>query len=252
MQKHSLHIVRSWKMCGRVLFLEVMMGKPGYFTKGEVALWLGSVLLIAASFLIFDRENYMTLIASLIGATSLILCAKGNPIGQVLIIVFAVLYGVISYGYAYYGEMITYLGMSAPMALLALISWLKNPYNGKRSEVKVNSIKGREVIFMLLLAAVVTVLFYFILGWFGTANLIPSTLSVTTSFIAAYLVFRRSPFYALAYAFNDAVLIVLWVLASMEDISYISVTVCFTAFLANDIYGFVNWLRMQKRQSESK
>lgn len=228
------------------------MGKPSYFTKGEIALWLGSTLFIAASFLIFDRENYLTLIASLIGAASLILCAKGNPIGQALIIVFAVLYGIISYGFAYYGEMITYLGMSAPMAMLALISWLKNPYKGNRSEVKVNSIKRREVIFMLLLATAVTVLFYFILDFFGTANLIPSTLSVTTSFIAAYLVFRRSPFYALAYAFNDAVLIVLWVLASMEDISYVSVTVCFVAFLLNDIYGFVNWMRMQKRQNENK
>lgn len=227
-------------------------GKTGYFTWAELAIWIGSSVAIAASFLIFDRENYLTLIASLIGAASLILCAKGNPVGQVLIIVFAVLYGIISYGFAYYGEMITYLGMSAPMALLALISWLKNPYKGNRSEVKVNSIKGREVIFMLLLTAAVTVLFYFILDFFGTANLIPSTLSVTTSFSAAYLVFRRSPYYALAYAFNDAVLIVLWVLASLEDISYVSVTVCFGAFLINDIYGFVNWLRMQKRQNENK
>lgn len=226
--------------------------KINYFTWTELALWITSVLFISATFLIFDRENYMTLIASLIGATSLILCAKGNPIGQALIIVFAVLYGIISYSFAYYGEMITYLCMTAPMAVVALVSWLRNPYNGNRAEVKVNSIKGHEVVFMLLLTAAVTVLFYFILGYFGTANLLPSTLSVTTSFIAVYLTFRRSPFYALAYAFNDAVLIVLWVLASVEDISYLSVTVCFTAFLANDIYGFVNWLRMQKRQSENK
>ena len=223
-----------------------------YFTKGEIALWLGSVLFIAASFLIFDRENYMTLAASLIGAASLILCAKGNPIGQALIIVFGILYGIISYSFAYYGEMITYMGMTLPMAVIALISWLRNPYRGNRAEVRVSSIKGREVVFMLMLAAAVTVLFYFVLKYFGTANLLPSTLSVTTSFIAVYLTFRRSPFFALAYAFNDAVLIVLWVMASVEDISYISVTVCFTAFLVNDIYGFINWLRMQKRQKENK
>ena len=225
--------------------------KVCYFTRTERALWIGSVLFISATFLIFDRENYMTLTASLIGATSLILCAKGNPIGQALIIVFAVLYGIISYSFAYYGEMITYLCMTAPMAVVALIAWLRNPYKGNRAEVKVNSITGREVVFMLLLTAAVTVLFYFILEHFGTANLLPSTLSVTTSFIAVYLTFRRSPFYALTYAFNDAVLIILWILASLEDISYLSVTVCFTAFLANDIYGFVNWLRMQKRQSEN-
>lgn len=72
---------------------------------------------IVGSFAVFDRENYLTLTASVIGATSLIFNAKGNPFGQVLMIVFSILYGIISYSCSYYGEMITYLGMTAPMAL---------------------------------------------------------------------------------------------------------------------------------------
>ena len=220
-----------------------------YFSRSEIVLWSSSILLIIVSFVVFDRENYMTLIASAIGATSLIYNAKGNPIGQVLMVVFSILYGIISYTFSYYGEMITYLGMTAPMAIVALISWLRNPYNGNRAEVKVNSIKKREVIFMFLLTAVVSFIFYFVLEFFHTANLIPSTLSVTTSFIAAYLTFRRSAYYALAYAANDIVLIVLWILAALSDISYLSVIICFAIFLANDTYGFINWLRMQKGQS---
>ena len=223
----------------------------GYFSKGEIILWSSSVLLIIASFLIFDRENYMTLIASVIGSTALIFNAKGNPVGQALIIIFSIFYAIISYSFAYYGEMITYLGMSAPMAVIALISWLRNPYNGNRSEVKVNRIKRKEVVFMLILTAAVTAAFYFILKAFGTANLIPSTISVTTSFIAAYLTFRRSPFFALAYASNDVILLILWTMATLTDISYLSVIICFLMFLINDIYGFINWTKMQKRQSKS-
>lgn len=83
---------------------------------------------------------------------------------------------------------------------------------------------------------------------FHTANLYPSTLSVTTSFIAVYLTFRRDPYFSLAYAANDVVLIALWALASVENSSYISVTVCFTAFFFNDIYGFISWSEMEKRQ----
>lgn len=221
-----------------------------YFSKTEIMLWLSSVTFIISSFLIFDRGNYLTLAASLIGATSLIFCAKGNPIGQILMIVFSVLYGIISFTFAYYGEMITYLGMTAPMAVFALISWLKNPYNGNKAEVKVNTISGLEIIFMLILAAVVTVIFYFVLKFFNTANLIPSTISVTTSFIAVYLTFRRSPYFPLAYAANDLVLIVLWILASLSDSSYISVVICFMMFLANDIYGFISWIKMRKRQTQ--
>lgn len=219
-----------------------------YFSKSEIILWRISVILIVVSFVIFDRENLLTLAASLIGVTSLIFNAKGNPFGQFLMIIFSILYGIISFKCAYYGEMITYLGMTAPMAVFSLISWLRNPYNGNKSEVKVNSIKVKESIFMLLLTAIVTLIFYYILAFFHTANLIPSTISVTTSFIAVYLTFRRSAFYAIGYAANDIILIVLWIMASFSDISYLSVTVCFIIFLANDIYGFISWSKMQKRQ----
>ena len=219
-----------------------------YFTKGELTLWGCSASLILVSFLLFDRVNFMTLAASLIGTTSLIFNAKGNPIGQALMIVFSLLYGVISYTFSYFGEMITYLGMTGPMALFAFVSWLRNPYNGNHAEVAVNRLGKWELVLMYALTAVVTVGFYFILDYFNTANMIPSTLSVTTSFIAVYLTFRRSPYFALAYAVNDVVLIVLWTLAALEDISYLSVIICFVMFLVNDLYGFVSWKRMAKRQ----
>ena len=221
-----------------------------YFSKFEITLWGSSVALILISFIIFDRFNYLTLIASLIGVTSLIFNAKGNPFGQVLMVIFSLFYGIISYTFSYYGEMITYLGMTMPMAVFALISWLQNPYKGKRAEVKVNSISRYEEALMWLASIVVTFVFYLILKHFGTANILPSTLSVTTSFIAVYLTFRRCPYFALAYAINDIVLIILWTLASIYDIRYISVVVCFAAFLFNDVYCFVNWQKMKKRQNE--
>ncbi len=219
-----------------------------YFSKGEICLWSCSIGFIIVSFCIFDRGIFLTLGASLIGVTSLIFNAKENPIGQFLMIVFSALYGFIAFTFAYYGEMLTYLCMTMPMAVFALISWLKHPYNGNKSEVKVNRIKKREIIFMWIASAVITLVFYFILNAFHTNNIIPSTISVTTSFIAVYLTFRRSSYYAIGYAANDVVLIILWVLAMLEDISYLSVVVCFIAFLANDIYGFVSWRKMEKKQ----
>ncbi len=231
------------------LFFGGIMKILKYFSRFELALWSSSLLLITLFYCLFDRSSTLTLIASLLGATSLIFCAKGNPIGQFLMIIFSILYGIISYSFAYYGEMLTYLGMSGPMALFSLISWLRNPYNGKKSEVKVNRIKAGEIAFMLTLTVFVTFVFYFLLKYLGTASLIPSTFSVTTSFIAVYLTFRRSPYFALAYALNDIVLIVLWVIATSVEVSYISVVVCFVMFLANDLYSFVNWKRMEKKQA---
>jgi len=222
-----------------------------YFTKWELILWSSSVLFITVFFMMFDRSSYFNLITSLLGASALIFCAKGHPLGQLMIFIFGILYGIISYSFDYYGEMMTYMGMSCPMALIALISWLRHPYKGNKSEVEVNRLKGLDYLIGILLSLLVTAVFYFILKYFDTANLIPSTVSVTTTFFAVYLTAKRSPFYALAYAANDIVLIILWVLATFNDISYISVVVCFTVFLVNDIYGFINWEKMQKKQRET-
>lgn len=219
------------------------------FSTGEWLLWSLSSLAIVLAALAFDRGNYLTLAASLVGVTSLILNAKGLPVGQLLMVAFSLLYGLISYRFAYYGEMMTYLGMTAPMAVAAYLSWKKNPFGQGRTEVKVNTLGRGEQLFMWLLTAAVTVGFYFILKAFHTANLLPSTISVATSFLAVYLTFRRSPCYALGYAANDVVLIVLWVMASVENRVYISVVVCFCAFLVNDIYGFISWKRMARRQA---
>ena len=217
-------------------------------SKFEYVLWLSSVAVTLVSYFV-NGDGILNLIASLIGATALIFVAKGLVIGQAMCIVFALLYGYISYECRYYGEMITYIFMSAPMALFSVITWLKNPYKEGNGEVKVKKrLSAFEITALIVLTIVVTVIFYFILKYFNTANLILSTISITTSFSACFLTMLRSPYYALAYSANDIVLIGLWVSVTIADLSYLPMVICFVVFLANDIYGFYNWRRISKRQ----
>lgn len=212
----------------------------------EYFMWIGSVLVIAVSYMAFHIEGYMTLVSSIIGVTALIFLAKGDVLGQLLTVIFSILYAVVAFRFKYWGEMITYLGMTMPIAMAAVITWLKNPY--KKGEVRVRHTS--PVIWSILstAAVVVTMIFYFILRYFNTPNLIVSTVSVTTSFMAASLAMLRSSYYALFYAMNDMVLIILWILATMDDISYMPMVLCFICFLINDLYGFINWQKMKKEQ----
>lgn len=219
-------------------------------TKFEWLLWLGSLLLIVLSYGLGREFDGLVLLASLLGATMLIFVSKGEPFGQVLCILFALFYGYISWRLRYYGEMITYLGMSAPMALTVLISWLRNPFQQGKSQVRVEGLTAVRVVLLALLSTLVTWLFYFILKWLDTPNLMLSTVSITTSFFAVGLTYLRSPWYALAYAANDLVLIALWVLAGARDASCGPMVTCFVVFLLNDLYGFFNWCRMRVRQQE--
>lgn len=220
-------------------------------SKFEMVLWILSVITVTVSYLLCPSGDIFSLIASVIGVTALIFVSKGFVFGQILIIIFATLYGLISLKFRYYGEMITYVGMSLPMAIISLVSWLRHPFK-KTKEVEVNKITSKHIVCVILLSLTVMVTFYFVLKWLDTPNLIFSTISVATSFFASSLTFLRSPYYALAYSVNDVVLIILWILASVKDISYLPMIACFVAFLFNDLYGFYNWKRMQKRQLQSK
>lgn len=212
----------------------------------EKCLWLVSVIVVSASFVMSGGRDWLSMAASLIGVTALIFIAKGDVLGQILTVVFSVFYAAISYRYRYYSEMITYIGMTAPIAVMSVITWLKNPYAEK--QVKISSMTPIKAAALLVFTATVTVLFYFILKALETPNLFFSTVSIATSFAASSLMLLRSPYYAVAYAMNDLVLIVLWVLASISDISYLPMVMCFVMFFVNDMYGFKNWRIMKKEQ----
>ena len=217
-------------------------------TKFEWGLWLFSLVGVLVCSLLSPDFHLIGTLASLLGVTSLIFIAEGKWQGQILIILFAMLYGLVSFEQRYFGEMITYLCMTSPMAIAAVISWFRHPFRDT-GEVAVRPIGWRGILWLAVSSAAVTVLFYFILGALGNAVLLASTLSVTTSFLASALTYLRSPYYALAYAANDVVLIVLWVTAAGQDLSCLPMVLCFAMFLANDLYGFFNWKRMEKRQA---
>ena len=56
--------------------------------KFDWILWIFSLLMIFLSF-VFTSNDYLTLIASLIGVTSLIFIAKGHFLGEILVIIFS-------------------------------------------------------------------------------------------------------------------------------------------------------------------
>ena len=219
-------------------------------TKREWSIWLGSIIIVLISNLATKDFDLLTLVAALTGVTSLIFAAKGNVWGQVLMILFSILYVIISFRFRYWGEMMTYLGMTLPMAVWSTITWIENPSENNGNEVQIQSLSKKHIVALCISGIIVTAVFYYILKSFNTPNIIFSTISIITSFISASLTMLRSSYYAVWYAANDIVLIILWVLASLKDPAYIPVVVNFSIFFMNDMYGFMSWKQRELEQAE--
>lgn len=213
-------------------------------TKKEWILWMGSLAIVILSNLLSTDIDVLTLVSACVGITSLIFAAKGNVWAQILMVIFSILYGLISWQFRYWGEMITYIGMTMPMAVWSTITWIKNPSESGQ-EVAIQKLTRKHVAGIAAAGVIVTAVFYMILKALDMPNILFSTISITTSFLAASLTMFRSSYYALGYASNDIILIVMWVLASIENPAYIPVVVNFIIFFFNDMYGFVSWKRRE-------
>lgn len=219
-------------------------------TRFERSLWIISIVAVAASYLLAGQGDYLTLASSVVGVSALIFMAKGDVTGQYITVAFCILYALVSFRFQYYGEVITFMCMALPIAIASIVTWLRNPYSEK--EVKVQKIRGRGFFLIGVCTVLVTLVLFFVLRATNTTNLAISTVSVATSFLAASFLMLRSPYYAVAYGCNDIVLIIMWIMASIEDVRYAPMIVCFVMFLFNDMYGFYNWRRMEKRQKEDR
>lgn len=212
-------------------------------------LWLGSVIILVTSFLL-GGNDYLNLVTALIGVTALTYMAKGEPLGQILTSIFSIIYAVASYTFHYYGEMITYLAMTLPSSIFATIVWFKNPHQKGETVVKVAKLTKAKAMIIAVITPILTFAFYFVLKALDTPNLIISTISIATSVVASALTFFRSRYYALGYALNDIVLIILWVLATLENRAYLPLVICFIIFFINDLYALYNWKRLEMKQQQ--
>lgn len=216
-------------------------------SKFEWFLLLSSIVIIGTTSLLSSQFYFFSMFASWVGVTALIFVARGDVWGQIMTVIFSLLYALVSLRFRYYGEIITYLGMTAPIAAMSVVTWMKHPYSGTH-EVKIHELGIKQRFWLYIVTVLITAVFYFVLKALNTPNLIVSTVSIATSFLASTLMLFRSPNYALAFAANDIVLILLWIKATLSDLSYLPMIACFVMFFFNDIYGYVSWVERKKRQ----
>ena len=129
----------------------------------EKILWTASAVCVTVLFCLVPQKNPLTLIATIVGVTSLLFTAKGHVSGQFLQLVFCVLYAIVALGFKYYGEAITYMGMTFPSDLFAAIVWLKNPSKKGKTEVRMAHLTPKKSAVAISVSAAATVIFYFIL-----------------------------------------------------------------------------------------
>ncbi|MBP9477789.1 MAG: nicotinamide mononucleotide transporter [Sebaldella sp.] len=209
--------------------------------------WLVIFTVINIIVFFYSKDSVLGLIASLTGMLSVILVAKGKISNYYFGIINVVLYGFISYQSKYYGEAMLNLGYFLPMQLIGLVVWSKNQVNvDEKTEVKAERMKKKQIILWSIVAIAGILIYGIILKKIGNVLPFADAFTNVLSIIAMILMVKRYIEQWAVWILIDIVSIYMWFFIK----SNYNITIMWTAYLINAIYGLINWIILYKKERE--
>lgn len=234
---------------------KIVNKKKSFSVYESVLLILSHLLILTAFFispLVDAKTNILSTITSIVGTWGIIMISRGNYVAHYIYIVFSILYSIVSITANYYGEAIIYTFIMLPIHIFSAMSWKKNKVNSASNEVQVNkkNTKGHVVISSVI-CTLLSVPFYFLLVALNTENPICSTLSLSTSVLAAYFMLKRIKFFSAIFAVDDILLLVLWGVQIFQgEYQYIPTLIVCVSLLINDAYSTMCWFKRSTKRNE--
>lgn len=215
---------------------------------------VAGIIIIMLTIGIIYHSDAITIISAIFGPIGVFFLAKGNVVGQMFLTVQGILYSIISYLNGFYGEVIITCLFTIPLYIVAIVTWFKN-LNASNGQVKVNrKISWKEWLIMFSVCLVISVGIYFLLQYFNTRYVLLGTFSFAFSSMASYLSVRRCEYNFIFYILNNIILVAMWILLVVNDgnFSQIITFVNYIIFMLINLFGFVNWIKLKKKQGEEK
>lgn len=196
--------------------------------------------------------SFLSATTSIVGLWGIVMISRGNYVSHYIYIVFSIMYSTVSITASYYGEAIIYTFIMLPIHVFSAISWKKSRVSNSTHEVQTNKkITKGHIIVSCIICVFLSASFYFLLIALNTENPICSTLSLSTSALAAYFMLQRVEFFPVIFAIDDFFLLALWGVQIIQgEYQYMpTLIVCFTS-LANDIYSAICWRKRSRSRKE--
>ena len=213
---------------------------------------LGTTAVSIASSLLGEGWDTLGFIVAVTGIINLVLCAKGNIWNYLFGIVYNAIYVYIAWKSRLYADSAIYLLYYLPMQFAGWAHWKKNQ-NQESGAVNARHLDRKTALVLLATAAVLIPLFAWILSRPFIADSQPWLDSVTTvvSILAMYLMVKAIAEQWYIWIVLDAVQCVKWAIATARGEEHAALMlVMFAFFLANAVYGLIQWNGLAKQASD--
>ena len=213
---------------------------------------LGTTVVSIASSLLGEGWDTLGFIVAVTGIINLVLCAKGNIWNYLFGIIYNAIYVYIAWKSRLYADSAIYLLYYLPMQFLGWAQWKKNQ-NQEDGAVNARHLDRKTALVLLAIAAVLIPLFAWVLSRPFIADSQPWLDSVTTvvSILAMYMMVKAIAEQWYIWIVLDGVQVVKWAVATANGEEHAALMlVMFAFFLANAVYGLIQWNGLAKRASD--
>ena len=213
---------------------------------------LGTTAVSIASSLLGDGWDTLGFIVAVTGIINLVLCAKGHIWNYLFGIIYNAIYVYISWHSRLYADSAIYLLYYLPMQFVGWATWQKNR-NADSGAVNAMHLDKRTALILLAAAAVLIPVFAWILGLPAIGDAQPWLDAATTvvSILAMYMMVKAIAEQWYIWIVLDAVQVVKWTVATVRGDEHAALMlVMFAFFLANAVYGLIQWNGLARRASD--
>jgi len=208
-----------------------------------------AMILIGGYYMITDTTHPMwylviNYISSIMGVCCIFLCAHASWPNWIFAIGNTVLYIVVLYYNHVYGTMALELFYYMPTNILGIVFWKKHLDDVGRDKCKTRVLSMRDRLLMILIVAVSTLCYHYILVMVGGATAWLDAMVVAIGIIATYYEIKRFADQYILWIITDVIAVTQWIM--LADTIMITKK---SIYLIMAIIGYTNWRRMQRERN---
>lgn len=202
-------------------------------------------------------DTLIGFISSIAGILCVIMAAKGKIATFYFGAIQASTYAYIAYTYQLYGEAMLNAFFFLPFQVIGWIVWFKNRKNKTEAtrgeEVYAKRLTLKQWAILTPIIIVVVVGYAFLLESIGAQQVRIDSVAVVLSVFAQILMTLRFAEQWLLWIVINVLTITMWLLVLVQSGGNDwTVFAMWCAFLANSIYGWLNWRKLAKNQTQEK
>ena len=217
--------------------------------KAWEVVWLGLACLIITMLSIYWGDNLMGIVSATTGVACVVLTGKGKLSAYLFGLVNCVLYAIIAYKAAYYGETTLNLLYYSPMQFYGFYVWKKN-MNIETNEVKKRFMNNKTRLFSVLSIIAGTIIYGFVLKCIGDAMPFVDSFTTISSVVAMVVSIKMFAEQWWIWIFVNMFSVYMWITSYSTTGESFGTLIMWIVYLGNSIIMCYKWTKEAKENEE--